>query len=79
MGRYQSPSLCEPKSEAFRENRESGNALDPIPGNVEFDDSNMPAGKDPGTLSAWVNLDSVPQNTGSVIQWGSAGVTQFLV
>ena len=37
-------------------------------GHVEFDGSNMPAGNDPGTLSAWVHLDSVPQNTGSVIQ-----------
>ena len=61
----------------FRETGESGNALDPIPGHVEFDDSNMPAGNDPGILSAWANLDSVPQNTGSVIQWGSAGVTQI--
>ena len=62
----------------FRETGESGNALDPIPGHVEFDDSNMPAGNDPRTLSAWVNLDSVPEACGSVIQHGSAGETNLL-
>lgn len=30
----------------------SGDALDPSPGNVEYDDSNMPAGNDPRTVSA---------------------------
>ena len=47
-----------------------GNALDPIPGHVEFYDSNLPAGNNPRTLSAWVNLDSVPDACGSVIQYG---------
>ena len=28
-----------------------GEALDPIPGHVEFDNSNLPAGNDPRTLS----------------------------
>ncbi len=55
-----------------------GNALDPIPGHVEFDDSNLPAGNDPRTLSAWVNLDSVPEACGSVFQYGSGGDTLLL-
>ena len=55
-----------------------GEALDPIPGHVEFDDSNMPAANDPRTLSAWVNLDSVPEACGSVLQYGSAGETHLL-
>ena len=55
----------------------SGNALDPIPGHVIFDDSNMPAGNDPRTLSAWVNLDSVPQIHGAVIEWGTGADTQL--
>ena len=54
------------------------NALDPIPGHVEFDDSNLPAGNDPRTLSAWVNLDSVLEACGSVIQYGSGGETNLL-
>ena len=55
-----------------------GNALDPIPGHVEFDDSNMPAANDPRTLSAWVNLDSVPEACGSVLQYGSGGETNLI-
>ena len=55
----------------------SGNALDPIPGHVEFDDSNMPAGNDPRTISAWVNLDSVPLMDGAVITWGTGADTQL--
>ena len=54
-----------------------GNALDPIPGHVEFDDSNLPDRNDPRTLSAWVNLDSVPQACGSVFQWGSLNDTKI--
>ena len=38
----------------------------------------MPAGNDPRTLSAWVNLDSVPEACESVIQHGSAGETNLL-
>ena len=69
---YQSPSVCQPKSDALQGNWESGNALDAFPGHVEFDDSSLPAANDPRTLSAWVNLDSVPKAC------GSAGETQLL-
>ncbi len=54
-----------------------GEALDPIPGRVEFDDSNLPDRNDPRTLSAWVKLDSVPGACGSVFQWGSLGDTNI--
>ena len=47
-----------------------GEALDPIPGYVEFPNSNLPAGNDPRTLSAWVKLDSVPEACSSVFQYG---------
>ena len=54
-----------------------GEALDPIPGHVKFDDSNLPDRNDPRTLSAWVKLDSVPGACGSVFQWGSLGDTKI--
>ena len=38
----------------------------------------MPAGNDPGTLSAWVNLDSVLEIHGAIMQYGSAGDTLLL-
>ena len=47
-----------------------GEALDPIPGYVEFPNSNLPAGNDPRTLSAWVKLDVVPDACSSLFQWG---------
>ena len=47
-----------------------GEALDPIPGYVEFPNSNLPAGNDPRTLSAWVKLDSVPDACSSLYMWG---------
>ena len=48
-----------------------GNALDPAPGYVEFDDSDMPAGNDPRTISAWVNLEMIPNSFGTVAEWGA--------
>ena len=48
-----------------------GEALDPIPGYVEFPNSNLPAGNDPRTLSAWVKLDSVPDACSSLYMWGA--------
>ena len=47
-----------------------GEALDPIPGYVEFSNSNLPAGNDPRTLSAWVKLDVVPDACSSLYMWG---------
>jgi hypothetical protein len=47
-----------------------GEALDPIPGHVSFPNSNLPAGNDPRTLSAWVKLDVVPDACSSLFQWG---------
>ena len=47
-----------------------GEALDPIPGHVEFPNSNLPAGNDPRTLSAWVKLDVVPDACSSLYMWG---------
>ena len=53
-----------------------GNALDPVPGYVEFDDSNMLTGNALRTVSAWVKLESIPQSHGSVIEWGTQAETQ---
>jgi len=47
-----------------------GQALDPIPGHVEFPNTGLPAGNDPRTLAAWVKLDSVPDACSSAFQWG---------
>ena len=49
----------------------SGDALDPAPGNVEYDDSQMPAGNDPRTVSAWVNFEAIPPSYSAVVEWGS--------
>lgn len=38
---------------------------------VQFDDSKMPSGNDPRTLSAWVKQDILSVGFGAVVEWGT--------
>ena len=51
----------------------SGDALDPTPGRLEYDDSDMPAGNDPRTVSAWVYFEEIPGSYSAIVEWGSMG------
>jgi len=45
---------------------------------IQFDDSKMPSGNDPRTISTWVNLEEAPLSYkfGSVVEWGTNEVSQ---